>query len=201
MILSPMKYKDFTWPHNPRTYTVEFRREMGVHKVPFGRYHLQDLGPTRRVMRGEGEFVGEDAYERFKALATVFYSDGPGVLVHPVWQSSNAYFVELSLTQEPRRDYVRYSFTFWEGYDGYQAYARRAETGKNGGQGTALSTSPTAGAGSGSAAGEVWHTVVRGENLWRIAQHYGVELTEVIARNPQLRNPNLIYPGERVRLR
>lgn len=104
MELAPMKYKDFTWPHNPRTYTIEYRREMGVHKVPFGRYHMQDLGLTRRVMKGEGEFVGPGAYEQFKALAAVFYSDGPGALIHPVWQAANVYFVELSLSQEPRRD-------------------------------------------------------------------------------------------------
>lgn len=196
MVLAPMRYKDFTWPHNPRTYTIEYRRDMGLHKVPFGRYHLQDLGPTRRVMKGEGEFVGEDAYEQFKALASVFYSDGPGVLCHPVWQAANVYFVELSLTQEPRRDYVRYSFTFWEGYDGYEPYARKAEGGE-------MEGAPAAQAGEGSTAGtgEVWHTVVKGENLWRIARNYGEDLTDVIARNPQIRNPSLIYPGEKVRLR
>ena len=92
---------------------------MGARKVPFGRYHLQDLGPAQRVMRGEGEFVGEGAYGEFKKLATVFYAGGPGLLVHPVWQTSKAYFVELSLRQEPRADYVGYSFAFWEGYDGH----------------------------------------------------------------------------------
>lgn len=196
MELAPMRYKDFVWPHNPRTYTIEYRREMGVHKVPFGRYHLQDLGPTRRVMRGVGEFVGEDAYQRFKELAAVFYSDGPGVLIHPVWQAANVYFVELALEQEPRKDYVRYRFTFWESYDDYRTYAaesgQRAEAGGSGEQGAGAAEGVT---------GEVWHTVVRGENLWGIARSYGVELTEVIARNPQIKNPNLIYPGERVRVR
>ncbi|MFQ7855197.1 MAG: hypothetical protein ACLRIS_08780 [Flavonifractor plautii] len=44
--------------------------------------------------------MGEGAYGEFKKLATVFYAGGPGLLVHPVWQTSNAYFVELSLRQE-----------------------------------------------------------------------------------------------------
>lgn len=193
MKLSPMKFKDFTWPHNPRTYTIEYRREMGVQKVPFGRYHLQDLGLTRRVMKGEGEFVGEDAYEQFKALASVFYSDGPGVLVHPVWQAANAYFVELNLSQEPRQDYVKYTFTFWEGYDGYEPYAKSVSTPAQSG-GTELGAAR-------DEAGEMWHTVVKGENLWRIAQRYGTNLTAVIALNPQIKNPSLIYPGEKVRVR
>ncbi len=196
MELASMKYKDFTWPHNPRTYTIDYRRSMAEHKVPFGRCHLQDLGPTRRVMKGEGEFVGPDAYDTFKALASTFYSDGPGALIHPVWQSANVYFVELSLAQEPKKDYVKYSFTFWEGYDGYQAYARSSAaepTGADGGE------SPVSQSAGGEAA--VWHTVAKGECLWSIAAKYGVSLTAVIALNPQLKNPNLIYPGERVRVR
>lgn len=187
MELAPMKYKDFTWPHNPRTYTIEYRRAMGQHKVPFGRYHLQDLGPTRRVMKGEGEFVGEGAYREFGKLATVFYDSGPGVLIHPAWQTANAYFVELSLAQEPRKDYVRYTFTFWESFNGYEAKARAAGTGK----------AP----GKAGTAGQVWHTVVKGESLWKIARDYGVELGTVVALNPDIKNPNLILPGERVRVK
>lgn len=118
--LAAMRYKDYVWPHNPRVYTIKYRREVVARKVPFGRYCLQDLGPTRRVMKGEGEFVGRGAYDEFKKLASVFYGEGPGLLVHPVWQSAKAYFAALSLKQEPRADYVSYSFEFWECYDGYQ---------------------------------------------------------------------------------
>lgn len=188
MELSPMRYKDFTWPHNPRTYSIEYRREMGSHKVPFGKYHLQDLGMTHRVLKGEGEFTGPEAYEQFKALASVFYSGGPGMLVHPVWQASNAYFVELSLLQEPRRDYVSYAFTFWESYDGYQTRTRRETAG-------------TVIAAGGGETVHQWHKVARGETLWKIARDYGVELAAVIALNPQIKNPNLVYEGQEVQVR
>ena len=46
-------------------------------------------------MRGEGEFCGEDAYAQFGELANVFYEKGPGILIHPLWQTASAYFVEL----------------------------------------------------------------------------------------------------------
>ena len=42
--LQPMRYKDYTWPHNPETYTVEYRRQVVAHKVPMGGWVLQDLG-------------------------------------------------------------------------------------------------------------------------------------------------------------
>ena len=112
MILSPMTFKTFVWPHNPRVYAITYERKMAVYKIPFGRHFLQSLGQPRRVFKGEGEFVGEGAYDKFKELATVFYEETPGVLVHPVWQTAEAYFVDLALRQEPRADYVSYRFTF-----------------------------------------------------------------------------------------
>ena len=191
-----MRYKDYIWPHNPRVYAISFQREMGAVKVPFGRYCLQDLGPGHRVMTGEGEFVGPEAYREFKKLATVFYDEGPGLLVHPVWQTSNAYFVELSLTQEPRADYVAYRFAFWEGYDGHDtglAVSGGSETGQGESGGSAGGTA------SGSA-GARWYTVVQGDTLWDIARRQGMSLTALIALNPQIKNPNLILVGEKVRV-
>lgn len=185
-----MRYKDYVWPHNPRVYTINYERSMAVGKIPFGRYRLQDLGPTRRVMRGEGEFVGPTAYEEFKKLASVFYREGPGVLVHPVWQSASAYFAELTLRQEPRADYVRYTFAFWEDFTAEETGLRPVEEARDG-EAAAKAAEREA----------EYHTVARGETLWGIAAEYGLELTALIALNPQIKNPNLILVGERVRVK
>ena len=114
MNLAPMRYKDYVWPHNPETYTISFKRQVAVAKVPFGRYGMQDLGMSYRVMEGEGVFAGKGAYDEFKKLASVFCRGGPGLLIHPVWQASQAYFVLLELAQQPLENYVRYRFAFWE---------------------------------------------------------------------------------------
>lgn len=188
MELTPMRYKDYVWPHNPTSYSIHYERKMATHKVPFGRYCLQDMGLTRRVMQGEGEFVGPGAYEQFRALAEVFYNDGPGILVHPVWTTANAFFVSLQLEQEPRPDYVRYRFAFWESFDRYSQGLTAVQTAA----GTGTQQPETA---------AVYHTVVKGDTLWGIARRYGVNLQTVIARNPGIKNPNLIYPGERVRVK
>ena len=92
MALTPMQYKSYVWPHNPRTYRITYQRQVAVQKVPFGRYALQNLGMTRRVMEGEGEFFGSEAYDEFRKLASVFYQEGPGMLIHPVWQSATSIF-------------------------------------------------------------------------------------------------------------
>ena len=188
MTLSPMRYKGYTWPHNPRVYSIDYERKMAVNKTPFGLFHLQDLGRTNRIMEGEGEFVGPDAYAQFGKLANVFYEDGPGVLVHPLWQAANAYFVSLRLEQEPRPDYVRYSFTFWEDDSWYTGLAVRNASGVNQ---TEQRREEAA----------VYHQVVKGDSLWALAARYGVTLEALIARNPQIKNPNLIRVGEKVRIR
>ena len=190
MELTPMRYKGYTWPHNPRVYSIDYQRQMAVNKIPFGLYYLQDLGRTRRVMEGEGEFTGEDAYHQFGQLANVFYETGPGLLIHPLWQTASADFVALRLEQEPQPDYVRYSFTFWEDVDYYS------------GQVKVVSGSGTSSGNQGTGGGKVpvYHQVVKGDTLWGIANRYGLTLSQLIQLNPQIKNPNLIHVGEAVRV-
>ena len=130
MRLTPMRYKTFVWPYNPRVYEIDYKRNVAVHKVPFGYYALQDMGRTCRVMKGEGEFCGASAYALFGRLACLFYEGTPGVLVHPLWQTASAYLVELSLRQEPTENYVAYSFEFWEDYTGYETGAKLVSSAK-----------------------------------------------------------------------
>lgn len=190
MILSPMRFKSFVWPHNPRVYSISFERKLTAHKVPFGRHVIQSLGQTRRVLKGEGEFVGTAAYDTFKELASVFYEETPGVLVHPVWMTTTAWFAGLELRQRPRPDYVAYSFEFWEVIEG---------TGDA--KLTSRPLAPAAGDSGGGDRQAQWHTVVRGDTLWALSRRYGVELSRIIQLNPGIRNPNLIYPGQKVRIK
>lgn len=40
------------------------------------------------------------------------------------------------------------------------------------------------------------HTVVSGDTMWKLAVKYQVGVSEIISANPQIKNPDLIYPGE-----
>ncbi len=187
--LTPMQYKGYVWPHNPRTYLIEYQRQIALHKVPLGRYTLQNLGLTRRVMRGEGEFFGAEAYQEFKKLASVFYLEGAGNLIHPLWQNAKAHFVELQLLQEPQEDYVRYRFCFWEDFEGYETSLQPVQQ--------AL---PSPAAAQSIPPAQQFYTVKKGDSLWGIAARYGISLARLLELNPQIRNPNLIYAGEQVRV-
>lgn len=42
------------------------------------------------------------------------------------------------------------------------------------------------------------YTVRYGDTMWKIAQRYQVGISEITAKNPQIKNPSLIYPGQRL---
>jgi uncharacterized YkwD family protein/spore coat assembly protein SafA len=49
------------------------------------------------------------------------------------------------------------------------------------------------------AANEV-HVVQTGDSLWKIAVKYQIGVKEIIEANPQFKNPNLIYPNDKVNI-
>ena len=195
MILTPMRFKSYVWPHNPRVYEIRYKKDLVSQRVPFGLYSLQNMGRQHRVLKGEGEFVGEGAYREFKKLATIFYEDSPGTLVHPLWDTTTAYFAALQLQQEPTKDYVRYAFEFWECYNGYEESLKllSAPSAQSAEADESAGTQKTADEGG-------YYTVVWGDTLWAIAGRYALSLPALIALNPQIKNPNQIYPGDRIRV-
>ena len=174
-MLSAMRYKDFIWPHNPRTFHVLWQRRVAVLDAPGGRFHVQELGKTCRILRGEGEFCGETAYEDFERLVRTFRQDGAGTLVHPIWHSDAVYFTRLELTQEPRQDYVAYAFEFTE-TRGLGRVIQRPRPDS----------------------GEEFYRVQAGDTLWSIAAQLGVAVETLLQKNPQIANPNVLTAGQEV---
>ena len=93
----------------------------------------------------------------------------------------------LALTQEPRKDYVRYTFTFWETYSRYRDTLAPAGASDEG-------SAPQTGGGTTLPGG--------GPTPWPrgrpcgASPRLGVTLGELLAKNPQLKNPNVIQPGQ-----
>ena len=46
-----------------------------------------------------------------------------------------------------------------------------------------------------ASASSLSHTVVKGDTMWKLAVQYQVGTSEIIAANPHIANPDLIYPG------
>ena len=44
MKLTPMRFKDYTWPYNPESCRCVWERRVLRQKLPFGGFRVQDLG-------------------------------------------------------------------------------------------------------------------------------------------------------------
>lgn len=49
-----------------------------------------------------------------------------------------------------------------------------------------------------TAMANTYHTVVSGDTMWKIAVKYETGLSEIINANTHIKNPSLIYPGQKI---
>lgn len=190
MKLSPLKYKTYTWPVNPARYSLRFEKNTAVHHYPYTNINeVDDTGMKPREASGEGEFIGEGAYEEFQRLASIFYSKGPGALIHPIWQIQQAIFTKLEVEQEPTPNYVKYSFGFIEHSPEVKVQEKKkAPTTAIGKPKPQTKATPKT------------HTVKSGDTMWAIAKRNKMSLKQLVEKNPKIKNPNLIYPGQKINL-
>src|SRR5690606_14242778 len=53
----------------------------------------------------------------------------------------------------------------------------------------------------GSESEKKYYTVKKGDSLSKIAKAHGITLNQIIKLNPQIKNPDLIHPGQKVRVK
>jgi len=46
----------------------------------------------------------------------------------------------------------------------------------------------------------MYHTVRRGDCIYKIAKKHGKTVRKLICLNPHIRNPHLIHPGQKIRV-
>lgn len=109
--MDPLSFKTFVWPQNPHTYQEECIRQPH-YRTESGVTYFDGMGAMQRIITGSGAFYGEDAFTEFKKLMRLAEDGTAGNLEHPIWGIRYCYLTKLTLTQEPRADYVGYEFEF-----------------------------------------------------------------------------------------
>ena len=166
-----MSYRDFVFPVNPRVIHISRSKNIGVGITPYGKDSVKELGGGHRVVRGEGEFFGNNAVNDFLRLKRVFDESGGGVLYIPSQKPFYALAKSLELTASDIEGAVGYSFCFIESFE------NKAEE------------FPVLFIGNGKAC------------LWNIAEMFGIAVELLITMNPQIKRPDIpVVAGERVRL-
>lgn len=203
----PMKYKTFTFPHNPYECSYKSDRDYIMHKYPeIWMGETEDIHVGNVVISGTGEFFGPFAYEYWNALNNVYKSHGAGEFFHPVFKDvTMALMTRLEGNMEPVGNYVRFSFEFvqhiyiedsikitpdynntgyMENTFGYGFY----------GNGSEEDTSSSSNGSNGE------YTVKSGDCLWSIAASYygdGSRFEDIYnANKDKISDPNMIYTGQ-----
>lgn len=110
--MANMKYRMFLWPQDPEEFGISMVCHPEYIANNSGAYEYQGMGPVCRIYTGRGVFCGPEAVQQFNALQVLMATRVGGELVHPVWGTSNVVMTDLTMDQESRPDYIRYSFTF-----------------------------------------------------------------------------------------
>ena len=100
-----MKYKDYTWPSNPKRLEVSHRRNVCETGLVSGASIVQDLGTFCRVVRGEGELCGPACLPQWERLVQIFQEGEPGVLTLPGHPS--LYHISIDSLMARNRDISR----------------------------------------------------------------------------------------------
>ena len=112
--MEKLKFKNFTFPENPETMSIQFVRPVLFERKTDGTIEYYGLGRGCRTLTGSGVFFGPQAYNQFVTLSNLLYDGQPGTLVLPILQDWSAYLTQIEAIQTPMENYVAYRFTFRE---------------------------------------------------------------------------------------
>lgn len=168
-----MRFMGKTLHHNPHTIEVTNTANITQQQVPFFTSIVLNTGYNATVIKGEGVFYGENAFEQYLQLKQLYTQGKCGVLSLSGVNPMHAYLQQLKLKCTPVDNYVEYTFMFVE--------AIEAVNKEN-------STAPQ------------FYTVEENEDLWSIAVKLNITIDNLVDLNPQLKSPYDITKGDKVRI-
>lgn len=164
-----IRYKGFTWHHNPKVLKIQNAKKTLELTYPYDFATTSEMFRQGCVIKGEGELYGEDCIEQFNKLNELFAEKGEGVLSVGGLPSVVAIFKKLELLCEAKENVISYSFEFEE----------------NSTKEKSLYKTP-------------YHIAVSGETLWHISNTYNVPVETLAKLNPIYKRPDSVKVGDKV---
>ncbi len=168
-----MRFMGHTLHHNPHTLTVTSSANIYQQNIVGLTAVVHNMGNNATIVKGEGVFYGESAFEQYLLLKQLYNTCQAGVLsvsdINPMY----AYLSDLKLKCTPIDNYVEYTFTFTQVSD----YSK-AEN----------STAPTQ------------YIVQQNEDLWDISNKLNIPIEDLIAYNPSLKSTYSIAQGDVIKI-
>lgn len=107
-----MSFKNFVWENNPEKLAVTISDKMSADFYPKLTSTVSFVAQQPKIVTGEGVFFGENAYLKINLLEEVFDEKTSGQLFMPSMKPLNAFFTKLEIIGEPKKDCIKYAFTF-----------------------------------------------------------------------------------------
>lgn len=114
MNFSKMSFKDFYWDNNPEKLEISISDKLNTSLYPKWKNSVSFVAEHPKIVTGEGVFFGSDSYTKINMLEQVFDEKTPGQLFMPSMKPMKAFFNKLEIIGEPKKDCIRYAFTFTE---------------------------------------------------------------------------------------
>ena len=167
---SVIRYKGYSFEHNPETLRISTVKSVAEQDVILGRSIVREFGEKNRIITGEGKIVGEDCMYQFLRLYKVKEERGSGVLSIPSVKPFFAFFRSLEFLAEPAPNLITYRFVFVE------------EGGK--------SLTPA----------QSSYTLEDGEDLWDVSHKFGLAVEKLIELNNFIKRPEEVGARDEVRV-
>lgn len=166
-----MRFDDFVFPENPAELEIFLSTNFSSSPVIGKGSNVQNVSVNPAVIKGRGEFYGENAEESCHYLQHMLRLKASGILLLPCASSFNAFLTEFTFVKNADKGGISYSFVFTESSNS------RAER------------------------RSFCHTTAgEGENAFIIANRCGVSVNEIM-KNNRFKTPFAIKKGDRVVLR
>lgn len=166
--MEKLRYKDYTFPTNPRRLEVINERRAARVPLPFSGELVTDMGTRARMVAVEGEFFGANAMQQYLKLEQIYGCEGSGQLYLPGEPPFMAHFILLRAVGLPGRDGYGYTARFLE------------DTLQNG---------------SGEPERQITYIVRENETLFAIAARFHTTAERLLANNPGILSPNSLTAG------
>lgn len=114
MKTTKLRFKGFEFQYNPRTFSIEHKKNIVEFSSPLCGSSIQDLGELACIVTGEGEFVGENAISQYEKLYSKLSDNSVGILHIPGYKPFFACLTSFTITAKPLPNVLQYKFRFVE---------------------------------------------------------------------------------------
>lgn len=166
-----MRFGSFIFPANPKSLEICSNTNVSINPVFSANSSVQNVSVNPVIVKGNGEFFGNNAEELCNCLQHMLKTKESGILILPTTVGMNAYLTDFTFSRSADKSSIYYSFVFTECCDNKSERRNFYYT-----------------------------SALLGENAFMIANRCGVSVNDIM-RNNDFKTPFDIQEGDRVVLR